>query len=104
MQIQYNYLYNKNKSEKLKIERKISFEDVIAWIEAGQVIKIITHPNQQKYPSQEIYIIEHNNYIYLVPFERKEETIILKTIFPSRKATKFFLNRKAMGDINAKET
>jgi uncharacterized DUF497 family protein len=80
--------WNTEKNEKLKRERGVSFEQVLYHIERGDVIDIADHPNQEKYPGQQIYVIEMNNYIHLVPFVETESEIFLKTIIPSRKAKK----------------
>ena len=85
------YHYNQIKNQKLKMERGVCFDEVIAWIEAGKIVAVVAHPNQEKYPEQEIYIIENDGYAYNVPFVVDGDTIFLKTIFPSRKATKRFL-------------
>jgi uncharacterized DUF497 family protein len=85
------YSWNNDKNEKLKKERHISFEDVIYYIENGKLHAILKHKNQTKYPDQKIYVVEINNYIYLVPFIEAEKEIFLKTIIPSRKATKKYL-------------
>jgi hypothetical protein len=52
---------------------------------------ILNHKNQKRYPDQKIYAVEINNYVYLVPFVETEKEIFLKTIIPSRKATKKYL-------------
>jgi uncharacterized DUF497 family protein len=83
--------WNNDKNEKLKQERGISFEDVIYYIEHGKLLAILEHNNQEKYPGQRIYILEINKYLYLVPFVETENEIFLKTIIPSRKATKKYL-------------
>jgi uncharacterized DUF497 family protein len=88
------HAWNNDKNEKLKKERGISFEDVIYYIEHGKLIAILKHKNQKKYPEQRIYVLEINNYIYLVTFIKKENEIFLKTIIPSRKATKKYLGVK----------
>lgn len=49
------------------------------------------HPNQEKYKGQKIFIINIDQYAYLVPFVENEQEIFLKTIIPSRKATKKYL-------------
>ena len=49
------------------------------------------HPNQEKYPSQQIVIIELNNYVYLVPFVQDGNEVFLKTIIPNRKMKKKYL-------------
>lgn len=51
-------------------------------------IEIYDHPNQEKYQGQKIYEVKFKEYIYLVPFVESEKEIFLKTIIPSRKATK----------------
>lgn len=58
-----------------------------------QYLDILEHPNQGKYSNQKIFVINIDNYIYLVPFVINEKRIFLKTIFPSRKATKQYLER-----------
>ncbi len=85
----FDWDYKKN--EKLKIERDICFEDVIIAIESKKIIAIINHPNSKKYSNQKIFIININNYAYLVPFIEDNNKIFLKTIIPSRKATKKYL-------------
>ena len=85
------YSWNNDKNEKLKKERGISFEDVIYYIENKKLRAILKNKNQAKYPDQKIYAVEINNYVYLVPFVETEKEILLKTIIPSRKATKKYL-------------
>jgi len=75
----------------LKKERGISFEDVVFHIGAGDVVDIFEHPNQERYSGQRILIVVVEDYAYLVPFVESEEEIFLKTIIPSRKATKQYV-------------
>ncbi len=83
------YEWNPEKNEWLKNERKISFEQVIFHLSQGDVWKIADHPEQGKYPKQQIYFVIIEDYIYLVPFINKgADYIFLKTIIPSRRATK----------------
>jgi uncharacterized DUF497 family protein len=83
------FTYSPEKNLKLIQERNISFEEIIAAIDNDQIVDIIEHPNQEKYGTQKIYVINVKNYVYLVPFvENEEEGIFLKTIIPSRKAKK----------------
>lgn len=63
-------------------------------IEAGGVLDTYNHPNQKRYPGQRIMVVKINRYAYLVPYVRDTEKIFLKTIIPSRKATKKYLRRK----------
>jgi uncharacterized DUF497 family protein len=82
------------KNNKLKEERNVSFEDVIFSIEQGKILDIIQHPNKEKYPGQNLLIVEINKYAYLVPFIESSDEIFLKTVIPSRKATKKYLRKK----------
>jgi uncharacterized DUF497 family protein len=82
------YSWNPEKNEKLILERGISFEEIVLNIELGHEIEIYDHPNQQKYPGQKISAVNVEDYVYFVPFIESEDGIFLKTIIPSRKATK----------------
>lgn len=88
------FFWNNEKNRLLKTERNVSFEEVVFYIEKKQVLDIVEHPNQEKYKGQKIFIINIHNYAYLVPFVESEEGIFLKTIIPSRKATKKYLGGK----------
>jgi uncharacterized DUF497 family protein len=82
--------WNLEKNEKLIKERRISFEEVLIAITENHLLDIIKHPGK-KYPNQKIFIVQINNYAYLVPFVEDDEKIFLKTIIPSRKATKDYI-------------
>ena len=84
------YDWEPEKNEWLKKERKLSFEQVIFHLSQGDVWNIANHPDQQKYPGQKIYFVIIEDYIYMVPHVIQKETIFLKTIIPSRKATKAY--------------
>lgn len=88
------FVWDNDKNELLKKERNISFEHVVCAIDDGSLIAMIEHPNKQHYAHQKIFIIRIHDYIYLVPFVEDEEHIVLKTIIPSRKATKRYLKEK----------
>ncbi len=79
------------KNEKLKAERDISFEEMITAIEDGGLLDTVDTPHPQKYGGQRMFVVDFCAYVYLVPFVEDDEKIFLKTIFPSRKATKKFL-------------
>ena len=85
------YSWNNAKNRRLKAERNVSFEEVVFYIERGQLLDIVEHPNQEKYRGQRIFIVNIDDYAYLVPFVETEREILLKTIIPSRKATKKYL-------------
>ena len=79
------------KNEKLKKIRQITFEEALFCLMHGGLLDAIEHPNKDKYPNQKIFIINIDDYAYLVPFVEKKEYIFLKTIIPSRKMTKKYL-------------
>ena len=88
------YKWDFKKNEKLKLQRGVSFEQVVMHIERGDVLDLVAHPNQKKYPGQQIIVVEINEYAYLVPFVEYSEGKFLKTIIPSRKATRDYLGVK----------
>jgi hypothetical protein len=89
-----HYTWNPEKNKLLKKERNIGFEDVIFHIEVGDEIDILEHPNKEWYPNQKISVVVIEDYVYLVPFVESNEEIFLKTIIPSRKATKHYVGKK----------
>lgn len=86
-----HYAWNPEKNEQLKQEHGISFEDVVFHIEAGDEVDLFEHPNQRRYPGQKISVVLIEGYAYLVPFIESADEIFLKTIIPSRKATKQYI-------------
>lgn len=85
------YHFSSEKNALLKAKRGISFDEVIAAIENDQVMDVIMHPNDIKYPDQEIMIVNIKSYIYMVPFVKHPTGgYFLKTIYPGRKAKKAY--------------
>ncbi len=89
--------WNTEKSVALKASRGICFEDVVFFVERGEILDDYLHPNQKVYPGQRIMVISMTNYAYLVPYVENEEELFLKTIIPSRKATQQYLGEKHDG-------
>lgn len=76
-------IWDDNKNQKLKVERKISFEEIAEIILRKDYLDILDNPTR---PDQQIFVITLNDYIYSVPFIIDEKSdIILKTAYPSRK-------------------
>ena len=84
------YEWNPDKNEWLKKERSISFERVIYHLAQGDIWNTADHPDQKRYPGQKVYFVIIEGYIYIVPYVIEKEYIFLKTIIPSRKATKIY--------------
>ncbi len=85
------YAWNAEKNRRLQKERGVSFEEALVHIAAGDLLDIVAHPDQEKYPGQRMFIIRMRDYVWLVPFVETESEIFLKTIIPSRKATRKYL-------------
>ena len=106
------------KNAKLRTERGIGFEEIVFHIERGDLLDILEHPNPWRYGDQRIFVVRREDYVYLVPFPpspasrrrglrrglavalraeadvEDEHTVFLKTIIPSRKATKQYLGEE----------
>ena len=86
--------WSNEKNRQLINERGVSFEDVVAAIEHGRLLDVRRHPNQDRYPVQMVYYVEIDDYVYVVPLVvRSDGSPFLKTIIPSRKATRDYLRR-----------
>ena len=83
--------WNSAKNQQLITERGVSFEDIVFYLQQGALLDDIEHPNSDKYPNQRVFVINIDNYAYLVPYVENRKEIFLKTIIPSRKATKLYL-------------
>jgi uncharacterized DUF497 family protein len=85
------YQWNADKNAQLKAERGVSFEQVVMHIERGDLLDAYEHPNQTRYPGQQILIVRVSEYVWVVPFVETADGRFLKTIMPSRKATREYL-------------
>jgi hypothetical protein len=83
------------KNTDLKAYRGIGFEDIQTAIEEGKTLADIDHPLKSQYPNQKVFIIEFDEYAYVVPYVEDETKIFLKTIYPSRKMTKKYLGKRS---------
>jgi hypothetical protein len=88
------YDWNSDKNEWLKKNRNISFEQIIFHLSQGDVWMVAEHPDQKKFFGQRIYLVVVENYIYLVPNIVQKDLIFLKTIIPSRKATRDYFKEQ----------
>ncbi len=88
------FAWDDAKNAKLRKERGIGFEDVVFHIERGDLLDILEHPNPERYADQRIFVVQRDGYVFLVPFVEDEQTVFLKTIIPSRKATQQYLGEE----------
>lgn len=89
------FRWNHGKNEVLKKDRGISFEEIVLTIEADGLLDELQHPNPEKYPNQSILVVTLEGYVYLVPYVEEQDYYFLKTVIPSRKATRDYLQRSA---------
>ncbi len=81
-------IWDEKKNLKLKLERNISFETISDIILNKKYLDILEN---QPRPSQDIFVVNVNKYIYAVPFIiDKKSNITLNTIFPSRRLNKIY--------------
>lgn len=85
------FRWDNEKNERLIQYRGVCFEQVVLLLEEQEVLDVLEHPNQKSYPGQKIAIVRINDYAYLVPYVQDGDEIFLKTIIPSRKATREYL-------------
>lgn len=86
------YEWSAEKDALLKDTRNVSFEDVVEAIQAGRIFSEYAHPNKVKYPHQRMFIVHITDYVYRVPYVKKDEdTLFFKTIIPDREQTKRYL-------------
>ena len=85
------FSWSHEKNADLAKERSISFEEIVFHIENDDVLDLLEHPNRDRYPNQRVFVVNVEGYAYLVPFVEGEHEVFLKTIIPSRKATRDYL-------------
>ncbi len=85
--------WNEEKDRWLQETRGISFRRIATLILEDDILDVIGHPNQERYPGQQLLFIKVDDYVYVVPFVEEEKRIFLKTIIPSRKATRAYLRK-----------
>ena len=93
------FRWGAEKSESLKLSRGVSFEGIVVAVESEGLLDIVEHPNKIKYPNQRVLVVSFDGYVYLVPFVEEADHFFLKTVIPSRKATRDYLQQ---GEPNAK--
>ena len=93
------FRWSAEKNELLKLSRGVSFESIVIAIEADGLLDIVEHPNVTKYPNQQVLVVSFDGYVYLAPFVEEADYFFLKTVIPSRKATRDYLQQ---GEPHAK--
>jgi uncharacterized DUF497 family protein len=85
-------VWDEAKNKKLKDTRGVSFEDVAQLILEKKYLAVLENPVR---PGQMVFVVSYKGYTYVVPFlVDKEDNIVLKTVFPSRKFHKLYGEEK----------
>jgi len=85
-------LWDSEKNKKLIAERGVSLDLFASLILDKKHLAVLKNPSREE---QKIFVVPYQNYTYIVPFViDKEQNIILKTVFPSRKYHKIFGGNK----------
>lgn len=92
------FRWSAEKDDQLRTERGISFEAITVAVDAGGLLDVLDHPNRERYRQQRLLVVASDEYVYLVPFVEEEEYLFLKTIIPSRKATRHYLRESENDD------
>lgn len=92
------FRWSTEKNEWLKLSRGVCFENIVVAVESDGLFDIVEHPNKTKYPNQRVLVVSFDGYVYLVPFVEEPDYFFLKTVIPSRKATRDYLQQ---GEPNA---
>jgi uncharacterized DUF497 family protein len=62
------FAWDDAKNAKLRADRGIGFEDIVFHIERGDVLDILERPNPERYAGQRMFVVQSDDYVYLVPF------------------------------------
>lgn len=85
------FRWDEEKNARLIEERRISFEEIVLAIGQNGLLDVFRHPNSRRYPNQPVLVVAVRGYAYAVPFVEDDACLFLKTIVPSRKATRSYL-------------
>jgi uncharacterized DUF497 family protein len=81
-------VWDEKKNDLLIKTRGVSFEEIVELILQNKYLAILEH---KKRKGQFLFIFNIHDYTHAVPFIiDKEDNIVLKTIFPSRKFHKIY--------------
>ena len=86
------FRWDPEKNEALKAERGISFERIMLAVADGDVLDVLRHPNEARYPNQRVLVVAVEGYAHLVPYLEEPDGYFLKTVIPSRRATREYLS------------
>lgn len=96
------FAWSPEKNAQLITDRDLCFEAVVVAIEAGELLDVLEHPNQDRYPGQRILVVRIDGYVHLAPYVEADDHLFLKTIIPSRKAQRDYETNKETNQSHGK--
>jgi uncharacterized DUF497 family protein len=75
------FRWSEEKNDILKENRSISFEDILVALQNGNLIEIIPNPSKN-HPEQKCFVVNINNYAYIVPYIENDDSVFLKPFTP----------------------
>ena len=84
MHIEKEIEWNAEKAELLWKERGVDMNEIASLLKEDKYFAIEDVPNQKLHPGQKMFVLAYNDYTFCVPFVKDEETVFIKTAFPSR--------------------
>ena len=84
-------------NEALKSIRGVTFESNVVAVGADGLLDVVGHPSKNRDPHQQVLVVTFDGCVDLVPFQEADH-FFLKTIIPSRKATRDYL-KQGGGDV-----
>ncbi|MGE0502982.1 MAG: toxin [Rhizobiaceae bacterium] len=83
--------WSPRKNAELNERHGIGFERLLVALSDGQLLDERVHPNRQRYAHQRQLVVNIDDYAWIVCFVSYGTTAFLKTMYPSRKATRDYL-------------
>ena len=84
-------IWDNDKERKIEAERGIALAEIADLIVSGKYLAVLENPSR---PAQTVFIVDYHRYTHVVPFVvDRDDNILLKTAFPSRKFHKIYGKR-----------
>ncbi len=94
----FEFRFSPEKDAWLRRERSMSFDEIIHRIRLRNIIAKGKSRNSSKYPTQEVFVVEIDDYCWTVPYIANNKEIFLKTAFPDRKINKKMIKMRETSD------
>ena len=82
-------------------ERSVSFEDVLFYIEKGELLDTLRFRNLGPDSDRGVLVVKMQNYVYLVPYQETARHYFLNSIIPSQQATQKYIGQNSGQNLGA---